>query len=181
MRCNFILENYENAAEAAKNVLKDDLLNDETINVEGNYIAGMSLFNTQDYQEAIPYLEWTEKNTGQVRGTEALHTLANVYYETGEYDKSEKVHQDLLKRKPAYDYWIAKSLILQSRVFMAKDDLFQADKTIELVIANYPIKDDGIIDEAEQVQLELLQLQNMEKTFENNTGRTIDLNGGNDE
>jgi tetratricopeptide (TPR) repeat protein len=181
MRCNFILENYENAAEAAKNVLKDDLLNDETINVEGNYIAGMSLFNTQAYQEAIHYLEWTEKNTGQVRGTEALYTLANVYYKLGEYDKSEKIHQDLLKRKPAYDYWIAKSLILQSRVFMAKDDLFQADKTIELVIANYPIKDDGIINEAEQVQLELLQLQNTEKTFENNTGRTIDLNGGNDE
>tara|TARA_B100000508_G_scaffold137355_1_gene131564 strand:+ start:77451 stop:80540 length:3090 start_codon:yes stop_codon:yes gene_type:complete len=181
MRCNYILENFENAAEAAQKVLKDELLDNETIRLEGNYIAGMSLFKTEEYEEAIPYLKWTEENTGKVRGTEALHTMANAYYELENYEKAEEIHQRLMKRKPAYDYWIAKSLILQARVFIATDDLFQAEKTINLVLNNYPIQDDGIIDEADAVKAELMQLKSTEKSLEDDTDRTIDLNEGNDE
>jgi tetratricopeptide (TPR) repeat protein len=181
MRTNYILENYENAAEAAEKVIKDDLLDDESIRIEGNYIAGMSFYQIEDYPSAIPYLEWTEENTGKVRGTEALHTLAYSYYELDNYEKAEEIHKELMKRKPAYDYWIAKSLILQARVFIATDDLFQAEKTINLVIKNYPNKEDGIIDEAEAVKAELMQLKSTDKSVDDNTDRTIDLNEENDE
>lgn len=181
MRCNYILENYENAAEAAKKVLKDQLLDDEEIKLEGNYIAGMSLYHLDEYEEAIPYLEWTADNTGKVRGTEALHTVASCYYYLNDYHKAEEIHNEMMKRKPAYDFWIAKSLILQAQVFMARDELFQAEKTINMVINNYPNESDGIIDEAEAVKAELMQLKNMEKSVEDDSDRTIDINGGNDD
>jgi peptidyl-tRNA hydrolase len=86
-----------------------------------------------------------------------------------------------MKRKPAYDYWIAKSLILQSRVFIGIDDLFQAEKTINLVLSNYPNEEDGILEEANAVKSELMQLKSTEKSVEDETDRTIDLNEGNDE
>ncbi len=181
MRCNYILENYENAAEAAQNVLKDELLDDEQIRLEGNYIAGLSLYYTEKYTAAIRYLEWTEENTGMVRGTEALHTLASAHYELEDYEKAEDIHKRLMKRKPAYDYWIAKSLILQSKVFIGIDDLFQAEKTINLVLNNYPNEEDGILEEANAVKSELMQLKSTEKSVEDETDRTIDLNEGNDE
>jgi tetratricopeptide (TPR) repeat protein len=181
MRTNFLLENYDKAAPAANKVLKDELLDDETIRVEGNYIAGMSFFYIEEYQKAIEFLRWTAGNTGKVRGTEALYTLTKSYFLLADYPKAEKLHNELLQRKPAYDYWIAKSLILQGRVFMVTDDLFQAEKTIDLVIQNYPNQDDGVLQEAEKVKSELMQLKNSPKDLEDKTNRMIDLNDGGNE
>ena len=181
MRTNFLLENYAKAATAANKVLKDELLDDEAIRVEGNYIAGMSFFYTKDYQKSIIFLRWTADNTGKDRGTEALYTLTKSYFHLEDYSKAEKLHNELLQRKPAYDYWIAKSLILQGRVFMVTDDLFQAEKTIDLVIKNYPIKDDGVLQEAEKVKSELMQLKDSPKDFEDKTNRMIDINDGGNE
>ncbi|MEX2485801.1 MAG: tetratricopeptide repeat protein [Brumimicrobium sp.] len=181
MRCNFLLDNFENAAQAAGRVVDDELLSNETVELEANYIAGISNFEIEKYEDAIPFLEWTEENTGSERGTEALHTLAYCHYHLKNLEKAEDLHNKLLKRKPAYDFWIAKSLILQTHVFIAKDDLFQAEKTINLVVNNYPSNDDGVLSEAEKVKAELMQLKNSPKDTEDDTDRSIDLNEGNDD
>ncbi|HZH85955.1 MAG TPA: tetratricopeptide repeat protein [Brumimicrobium sp.] len=181
MRTNFLLKNYDKAAAAANKVLKDELLDDETIRVEGNYIAGMSFFEITEYQSAIEFLRWTADKTGQVRGTEALYTLTKSYFYLENYTQAEKLHNELLKRKPAYDYWIAKSLILQGRVFMVTDNLFQAEKTLDLVLKNYPNQEDGVLQEAEKVMSELMQLKNSPKDVEDKTNRMIDINDGGNE
>lgn len=181
MRTNYLIENYEKAAIAANKVLKDDLLDDETIRVEGNYIAGMSYYKTKEYQKSLDFLRWTADNTGKVRGTEALYTLTSSYFHLENYTQAEKLHNELLKRKPAYDYWIAKSLILQGRVFMVTGDLFQAEKTLDLVINNYPNQEDGVLQEAEKVKSELMQLKDSPKNVEDKTNRMIDINDGGNE
>ncbi|MGM0479522.1 MAG: tetratricopeptide repeat protein [Bacteroidota bacterium] len=181
MRCNYLLEHYANAAEIAQKVLDDELLGDDDKRIEANYIAGVSLFYTEAYETSKTYLRWTADNTGKERGTEALHTLAEAHYHQDEYDKAEKIHEELMKRKPAYDYWIAKSLILQARVFQARDELFQAEKTIDLVLSNYPDKEDDVIKEAQSVKDEIMQLKDASKSIEDNGNRKIDINEGDDD
>jgi len=181
MRTNFILENYAEAAIAANKVLQDELLNDKEIRIEGNYIAGMSMFENKEYQQSMTFLRWIADNTGKVRGSEALYTLTYANFHLEDYAKAEKLHNELLQRKPAYDFWIAKSLILQTRVFMRKDDLFQAEQTINLVIENYPNQEDGVLQEADKVKSELMQLKNSPNDFEDDTNRMIDINNGGDE
>lgn len=180
MRCNYLLDFYANAAQAARKVLADELIRDD-IRVEANYVAGMSLFKEEKYDEAITYLKWTSENTGAERGTEALHILAETNFELGNFEKAEKIHKELLKRKPAYDYWIARSLILQARVFMAMDDLFQAENTINLVLNNYPEEDDGILIEAQKFKSELMQLKDEPDKIEEDTNRVIDFQEGGDD
>jgi len=181
MRTNFILENYAEAAIAANKVLQDELLNDKEIRIEGNYIAGMSMFENKEYQQSMTFLRWIADNTGKVRGSEALYTLTYANFHLEDYAKAEKLHNELLQRKPAYDFWIAKSLILQTRVFMRKDDLFQAEQTINLVIENYPNQEDGVLQKADKVKSELMQLKNSPNDFEDDTNRMIDINNGGDE
>ena len=181
MRTNFILENYAEAAIAANKVLQDELLNDKEIRIEGNYIAGMSMFENKEYQQSMTFLRWIADNTGKVIGSEALYTLTYANFHLEDYAKAEKLHNELLQRKPAYDFWIAKSLILQTRVFMRKDDLFQAEQTINLVIENYPNQEDGVLQEADKVKSELMQLKNSPNDFEDDTNRMIDINNGGDE
>lgn len=181
MRTNYLLDNYDEAASYAVKALDDDLLDDETIRVEGNYIAGISFFHIQEYKKAITYLRWTADNTGKERGTEALYTLTDTYYQLQDYEKAEQLHNELLQRKPTYDYWIAKSLILQAKVFMATDDMFQAEQTIDLVIRNYPNKEDGILEDATNVKSEIMEIKDQPKEIEGDLNRTIDINEENNE
>lgn len=176
MRTNYLLKIYADAASSASKVIKDELLTEKTIEVEANYIAGMSYFKIEQAQTATSYLRWTADNTGQERGTEALYTLAEANFLLGEYKEAEKLHNELMQRKPTYDYWIGKSLILQAKVFMITDNLFQAEQTINMVISNYPYEDDGVLAEAESVKSEILQLKDQPKDVENHMNRMIDIN-----
>lgn len=181
MRCNYLLEFFSNASEIAIKVVENQLAS-ESIQLEANYIAGMSLYKQNLYQEATSYLRTTETKSDGERGTEALHTLADCYFKLGEYDKIEAIHKQLMSRKPAYDFWIAKSLILQTRVFMVTGELLQAENTINLVLKNYPDNDDGILLEADKLKTELMQLKETPKSTGDNTNRVIDIEeGGNDE
>ncbi|MGB0932712.1 MAG: tetratricopeptide repeat protein [Lishizhenia sp.] len=183
MRTNFILLAYENAHPAAIKVLTDKQISNQ-VEVEANYIAGIALFKDNYYQDALPYLEWTAKNSGTIRGAEAQHTIAAAYYELEEYAKAKSAHKKMMNRKPAYDFWIAKSLILQARVLLSEKEPFQAENTINLVLSNYPIQDDGIIDEAQAVKAEIEAIINTPKTeSKSNTQNIIEIDeeGGNDE
>jgi tetratricopeptide (TPR) repeat protein len=181
MRCNYLLEFFPNATSAAQKVISDQLIN-ETVQLEAYYIAGMSLYKTKKYNEALPYLSWTEKNTGTERGTEALHFLAYSNFYLDNYTEVEKLHNQLLSRKPAYDYWIAHSLLLKGKLLMVLDDLFAAEQTVQLVINNYPNKEDGVIADAEKLLAEIMQLKNQPKSLNDDGGRTIDFEeGGNNE
>lgn len=183
MRTNFILLAYENAHPAAVKVLMDKQISNQ-VEVEANYIAGVALYYDQLYEDALPYLEWTSKNSGTIRGAEAQHILAEAYYELEQYNKAKSAHKSMMKRKPAYDFWIAKSLILESRVLLAENEPYQAENTINLVLNNYPIQDDGIVDEAQAVKSEIEAIINPSNTtIKTETQNIIEIEeeGGNDE
>ena len=82
----------------------------------------------------------------------------------------------LTKMKPSYNYWVAKGLILQSKILIIKDDLFQAEETLNSIIDYYKVKDDGIVDEATAALNELMQLKNKEKEIPVKSATEIDLN-----
>ena len=180
MRSYYLLEVYNAAATAAQKVMANDLIN-EAIRLEANYIAGMALFAIKNYQEALSYLEWTAANTGEVRGTEAHHTLAEAHFYLNNLEEATRLHKALLQRTPAYDYWIARSLLLQARVFMRQNDLFQAENTVNLVLRNYPDKEDGILLEAEKFLAELMQLREEPVREEDEIERVINLDEGDDD
>lgn len=174
MRCNFLLQFYPNAYEAAFDVLDHNLF-DEKHKIEANYVAGISLFREEKFREAKDYLRKTADQTGEERGAEALHYLADAHYRMDELQEAESVHNEMMSRKPAYDYWIARSLILQAQVYMKVPDLLQAESTINLVIRNYPNEDDGILDEANKVYSELMQLKEGSAEQEEDLDRIIDI------
>ena len=78
--------------------------------------------------------------------------------------------------KPSYNYWTAKALILQSRVQMATDDLFQAERTLNSVINHYKTTDDGILTEANELMLEIQQLKSQPKSITPEGETIIEMN-----
>ena len=80
--------------------------------------------------------------------------------------------------EPAYDFWVAKALILQTRVLIAKKDLFQAEYTLKSVIDNYSEQEDGIIMQANQLWDELMQVKNKPKDVKDPGTTVIEIEEG---
>src|SRR5574343_616787 len=177
MRCNFLIENWTNAAVNAKAVLGSSQINN-TIRLEAEYANGMSQFYLNNFTEAKPSLEWIVKNTTTVQAAEAKYSLGEMYYKLEDYKKADTEIRALIKMKPSYTYWVAKGLILQSRMLIIQNDLFQAEQTLKSVIDHYPDEDDGILIEANELYDELMQLKNKPKAVEQPGETIIEVNEG---
>ena len=159
MRTTFLLQKYDTSAIYSKLILESGNLSN-SIKVEAEYSKGISNFKMANYAEAIPSLTWISKNTTTSWASEAQYVIAEIYYLQKEYVKSDTEARVVLKMKPSYNFWVAKALILQSRICLAQNNLFQAEQTINSVLDHYPEKEDGIIDEANSVKEEIEQLKN---------------------
>ena len=159
MRSSFLLQKYDTAAVYSKLILESSNLSN-SVRVEAEYSKGISNFKMANYAEALPALAWITKNTTTSWASEAQYVIAEIYYIQLDYSKSDAEVRLLLKMKPAYNFWIAKSLILQSRICIKQENLFQAEQTIESVLSHYPDKEDGIIDDATAVKKEIEDLKN---------------------
>lgn len=175
MRCNYLINSYPDAYEYATKVLQNTQIN-ASIKLEAEFAKGISLFRMERYDEAKPTLEWIVKNTTTVFGAEAKYTLAEIAYKKSDLVATEKEVRELLKMKPAYDYWVAKALILQTNVLIAKKDLFQAEYTLKSVLDNYENEDDGILVDANQLWDELMQLKNKPKNVQEPGTTVIEIN-----
>jgi len=131
------------------------------------------------YEPARVSLEWVVKNTTTAMGAESKFTLAEMQYQQKNYVKADELVRELIKMKPAYNYWIAKGLILQTRILMAQNDLFQAEQTLTSVIENYPDKEDDILPEANDLWDELMQMKNSPKSIKEEGETEIELNDEN--
>lgn len=176
MRSYFLTENWASASQYADKVLSSSQVGQE-IKIEAYYSKGMANYHLNRFNDAKPALEWIIKNTTTERAAQARHSLAELYFKKGDYPEADAEVTKLLKMKPAYNYWIAKSLIVRTRVYMAQDKLFDAEQTLKSVIDHYKVDDDGVKDEANLLWDELMQLKNQPKNLEPGTNPIIDING----
>ncbi|MEY3727511.1 MAG: hypothetical protein RL098_972 [Bacteroidota bacterium] len=159
MRCAFMQGNYNLAKENASFVLENAALTPQ-LKVEAEYATGLSNYHLKQFEAAKPSLEWLVKNTTTSMGSEAKYILADIYFGQQMYDEAEAEVKALLKMKPSYNYWVAKGLLIQTRVHISREDLFQAEQTLKSVLDFYPDQQDGVLAEASDLWDELMQLKN---------------------
>ena len=157
-RAAFFTEDYDKSKEYATRVLESSTLTDIQ-EAESNYAQGISAFKLKQYDDAQVPLQWLVDNTTTFMGSEAKYTMAFIHYELNDFNTSNKEIQELLKMKPSYDFWIAKGLILKSRILLKQTDYVQAEQNLKSVKEHYPNQDDGIIEEANALWEEILILK----------------------
>ncbi len=178
MRCNFLTSDYSAAAAYGKQVLASTLFNKE-FRLESEYATGLSYYKLNQYSDAMQHLEYVAKNTPTEIASESRFSIAEIQYNENKLEPAAATIAVLLKMKPSYDYWVARGLILQSRILIKQDNLFQAEQTLKSVIDHYPKTDDGVKLEAGELYDELMQLKNRPKSNITPDGTTvIELNGG---
>ena len=174
MRCHFQIENWQNAALYASKVLVSSETSGE-IELHSHYVRAIANYNVGYYNDARISLDWLVKNTTTNMGAEARHALADIAFKQGKLSLAHQEIKDLLKMKPKYNYWIGKGMILRARIYMVEDNLFQAEQDLRGIREHYTNFEDGIMDEANELWDELMQLKDAPKDIEEGNERTIEI------
>lgn len=147
MRSHFMLQKYREAIESAAKLTKADKVTQELIR-EATYISAKSSYELGNYDQAMAGLREASAQTNTLQGAEAKYLLADIYFRKQNLATAEKEIMDFIDKGTSHQYWLAKSFILLSDIYVAKKDDFQAKHTLKSLIENYPVKEDGILAEA---------------------------------
>lgn len=174
MRCRFQLADYPACIEAANQVLASEKVS-EVLRRETNYILAISYYKTDNKDKAFPLLGKLSAETNSAEGAEAKFLLADILFERQKFKESEKEIMDFIDKNSPHQFWLAKSFILLSDIYLKNGDEFQAKHTLKSILENYPEPKDGIID---TTQRKLQQIEASEANQTKNQSKPLEINIG---
>ena len=149
MRTSFFLKKYQESLDYIVKVAALPNL-PEFYKGEMAYYKGMSYYNINNKDDkAIKELEYVTKNVNSEQAAEAKYTMAKIYYLKDNKKQAEKECNDYLDKFPSYEYYLGKTFILLSDIYLADNKTLQAKATLQNLLDNYT-KEDEVRTEAQQ-------------------------------
>ncbi|MGE5394560.1 MAG: tetratricopeptide repeat protein [Candidatus Saccharibacteria bacterium] len=172
MRSQYKLGNYSASIDAASKVLSFDKVSD-ILKRETNYVLATSYYKTGSKDKAFPILSKLAVETNSAEGAESKFLVADILFERNRLKEAEAEIMDFIDKNSPHQYWLAKSFLLLSDIYMKNGDEFQAKHTLTSIIENYPEQNDGIMattkQKLQQIEAnEALQTKNQSKPLEIN-------------
>ena len=93
-------------------------------------------------KEAVNDLSVLSRDTRNVYGAEAKYLLAQLYFDAGQTDKAEKEVLDYIEVSTPHAYWLARSFVLLSDVYMKLGRNLDAKQYLLSLQQNYQADDD---------------------------------------
>jgi tetratricopeptide (TPR) repeat protein len=175
MRCLFRLENYSECIDAATQVLNTDKVS-VILKREANYKLAISYYKTGASEKAFPILKELSADTNSAEGAEAKYLVAQILFDQQKVKESEKEIMDFISKNSPHQYWLAKSFILLSDIYLKNGDEFQAKHTLKSIQDNYANPTDGIQEAARQ-KLQQIEAAESSQSVNQNKPLEIDLGG----
>ena len=141
LRSAYILNDELEVISAATELLSESKISPELIN-EARYYRAKAYLGQNAANTAVKDLNELAKDTRNLYGAEAKYLLAQLYYDQGEMDKSEKEILDYIDRSTPHAYWLARSFILLSDVYMKMGRNLDAKQYLLSLQQNYHADDD---------------------------------------
>lgn len=141
MRSALPLAKHAEVIKAAGNMLKESNLSPEQ-SAEAKYSRAKSYLATKEGSKAVSDLKDLGKDTRTAFGAEAKYLLAQYYFDTKQNDRAEAEVNEFIQASTPHAYWLARSFILLSDIYVSKGDNFQARQYLESLKHNYKGDDD---------------------------------------
>ncbi|NJK94108.1 MAG: tetratricopeptide repeat protein [Bacteroidales bacterium] len=154
MRCNFKLNDYVGTIYAGAELLKTEKLPTE-LQREVRYMLGKSHYETDNKVAALDEFKTLAKDVKSAEGAEAKYLVADILYQQGKKDAAEKEVLDFIEKNTPHQFWLGKSFILLSDIYVDKKDEFQAYQTLKSIVDYYEVPDDGILAMAKEKQSQI--------------------------
>ncbi|HAN20002.1 MAG: hypothetical protein A2X15_15315 [Bacteroidetes bacterium GWB2_32_14] len=145
LRCNYLLNDYNNTVVSADKVLHTEKISDE-LKREAHYNKAKVLYADNKNVSALDEFRILSHDVKSAEGAEAKYRICEIYFNDKQYAVAEHEIFDFISQKTSQEYWLAKTFILLSDVYIQKNDKFQAKHTLKSIIDNYnPNAKDEII------------------------------------
>lgn len=134
-------ENYPETILAASGLLDESKLSPELAN-EARYDRAKAYIAQHKAAQALPDLKELSKDTRTLYGAEAKYLLAQHYFDSGETERAEKEVLDYIDQSTPHAYWLARSFVLLSDIYLKMDRKTDARQYLISLQENYREKDD---------------------------------------
>ncbi len=161
MRCYYQLEEFGDAIDASRAVLREEKISDEVIR-EANFIIAKSFYAQDRFALALDDFRKVATEVSSQEGAESKYRVAEIQFIRKDYENAEKTIFEFIDLNTPHDFWMAKSFILLADLYLVKEDDFQAVQTLTSIIDYYEETDDGILDLARRKKVEILKRQNVQ-------------------
>ena len=141
LRCAALLKDDVEVIQAATALLAEAKLTPELGN-EALYYRAKAYLNQKAVKRAMDDLKVLSKDTRTLYGAEAKYLLAQQLYNAGEQAAAEKEILNFIDQSTPHAYWLARSFILLSDVYVAMDKKLDARQYLLSLQQNYQADDD---------------------------------------
>lgn len=148
LRCAALMGDDADVIQAATNLLAEAKLSPELHN-EALYYRAKSYLRQKADKKAMDDLKLLAKDTRTLYGAEAKFLVAQQLYNAREYPAAEKEILNYIDQSTPHAYWLARSFILLSDVYVAMNKKLDARQYLLSLQQNYQADDDiaGMINE----------------------------------
>lgn len=135
MECYYLLNKYDSTIITANKLLSLEKTDDNT-KEKATYLLAKALLNNSNSGQAIEEFKKLTNAKNTEYASEAQYTLAEIQYNSGNLDASEKIILEITSN-PSSEYWLAKTFILWADIFKQRGNKIQAKQTLQSIIDNY--------------------------------------------
>lgn len=178
MRSYARLGEYQNTIDAGRIVLLQDKL-EASIKKEASYLIANAFLLQNDLISAYEWYSKIADEVNTIYGAEAKFRIAEIDYGRNEKAKAESTVLQMVQLNTPHHFWMGKTFLLLSDIYLDKNDEYQAVQTLESIINYYPIEDDGIKSEALSRKAIITNQVNSESRDVNPDTMEIQMGGGN--
>ena len=151
MRCNYLLNNFEEAHKYATKLKRSDKVPERTLQ-EAALISAKCAMAQGNLRMAEERFKMTLLESNNEIGAEALYNLAKIQFLNDSLDQAQNLIFEMVNLFPNYGEWITRTFLLLSDTYVKQGEEFQAKLTLQNLIDNY---DGELQAEAQQKLLEL--------------------------
>jgi TolA-binding protein len=175
MRCHYQLANFQACIDAANLVLMSEKVSDIQAR-ETNYLLALSYYKMGNKEKSFPILSKLSSDTNSAEGAESKFLVADILFGNQKLKEAEAEIMDFIGKNSPHQYWLAKSFILLSDIYLKNGDEFQAKHTLKSIQENYPELNDGIMEITRQ-RMQLIEANEASQTKNQNKPLEINLKG----
>lgn len=126
----FKLYKYQEIIMTIDNYYKDEIFSGKDFK-RLKYIEAVSLYKVGSDKKALIKFKWLKNNSDGSLKAESYYNLALISYNLGKYDESQKFVFNLINELPSYKKWVNNSLLVLSKCYLKKGDIFQSRHVLD--------------------------------------------------
>lgn len=163
---------YGSIVESNKKATSDD-------KAVAAYYMGKTYYKENKLAEAKLAFEKASVTATNNQAAESRYLIAEILYKEGKKPEAEQQCNTANEANTAYPYWIAKSLMLMSDIYVERNDYFNARAALEAIIENFS-DDKDLMSAAEDKLKKVEELEKQKTRIKTNSSNSLlEMQSGN--